>query len=154
MNKLKLTKNMNNKLILTRIKAFTLLDSLLTLAITTFMILSLSVSVSGIFQRVEEKLFFLSFENLYRDTQKLANIKQESMILEISESQISNGLARLDLPDGIKVVNRHSITFNQAGGNSSLTKIVFESGNKRVTYQLYIGSGNYKKIESESLYSP
>ncbi|HEO6996582.1 TPA: competence protein, partial [Streptococcus agalactiae] len=34
------------------------------------------------------------------------------------------------------------------GGNSSLAKIQFECYRKTVTYQLYIGSGNYRKKEN------
>lgn len=47
------------------VSAFTLLESLLTLGISCFIIMMFSGSLNGIFQNVEEKIFFLSFENLY-----------------------------------------------------------------------------------------
>ena len=48
------------------IRAFTLLESLVTLAVVAFLTLSLSGSVTGIFQQVETNLFYLRFEYLYR----------------------------------------------------------------------------------------
>lgn len=47
------------------IRAFTLLESLMTLAVVVFLTLSLSGSVTGIFQQVEINLFYLRFEYLY-----------------------------------------------------------------------------------------
>ena len=41
------------------IRAFTLLESLVTLAVVAFLTLSLSGSVTGIFQQVETNLFYL-----------------------------------------------------------------------------------------------
>lgn len=134
--------------------AFTLLESLLALAITAFLLLSFSGTVSGVFQQVEESLFFLSFENLYRDSQKLANTKQEKISLSISESKISNGRTSLEVPKGIKPRVNYRITFDQGGGNSSLEKLVFVSSDQEVAYQLYLGSGNYKKTKTKSLYTP
>ena len=46
------------------IRAFTLLESLMTLAVVVFLTLSLSGSVTGIFQQVEINLFYLRFEYL------------------------------------------------------------------------------------------
>ena len=46
------------------IRAFTLLESLVTLAVVAFLTLSLSGSVTGIFQQVETNLFYLRFEYL------------------------------------------------------------------------------------------
>lgn len=138
----------------TSLAAFSLIESLLTLAITCFLVLSLSGAVSGVFQRVEESLFFLSFEHLYRDSQKLSSIKQEPLVLQIKSEGITNGYDQLALPAGIVLEKEQSIRFDQAGGNSSLAKIVFRSQDREVAYQLYIGSGNYKKTESKSLHSP
>ena len=47
------------------IRAFTLLESLVTLAVVAFLTLSLSGSVTGIFQQVEINLFYLRFEYLH-----------------------------------------------------------------------------------------
>ena len=56
------------------IRAFTLLESLVTLAVVAFLTLSLSGSVTGIFQQVETNLFYLRSEYLYRDSQRLAAV--------------------------------------------------------------------------------
>jgi len=142
--------NLKNK----KIRAFTLLESLLTLGISCFIVIMLSNSVSGIFQTVEEKLFFLSFEHCYRDTQKLASLKQENQVLTISQDGISNSVAHMNLPETVSVVENYKIVFDNAGGNSSLAKVKFQTENQGIDYQLYIGSGNYKKTETKSLHTP
>lgn len=114
----------------------------------------LSNSVSSIFQTVEEKLFFLSFEHCYRDTQKLACLKQENQVLTISQDGISNSVAHMNLPETVSVVENYKIVFDNAGGNSSLAKVKFQTKNQAIDYQLYIGSGNYKKTETKSLHTP
>ncbi len=114
----------------------------------------LSNSVSGILQTVEEKLFFLSFEHYYRDTQKLASLKQENQVLTISQDGISNSVAHISLPETVSVVENYKIVFDNAGGNSSLAKVKFQTKNQAIDYQLYIGSGNYKKTETKSLHTP
>ena len=142
--------NLKNK----KIRAFTLLESLLTLGLSCFIVIMLSNSVSSIFQTVEEKLFFLSFEHCYRDTQKLASLKQENQVLTISQDGISNSVAHISLPETVSVVENYKIVFDNAGGNSSLAKVKFQTENQAIDYQLYIGSGNYKKTETKSLHTP
>lgn len=130
-----------------RTKAFTLLESLCVLFLMSFLLLSLSSSVKGIFARVQEELFFLSFEQLYRQTQRLAISRQKEMLFSIDQESISNQDSQLKLPKGMTVDKAYRLKISQSGGNSSLSKIVFTSQHKTVTYQLYIGSGNYKKTE-------
>lgn len=136
------------------LRAFTLIESLLTLAISCFMVIMLSGSVNHIFQSVDETLFFLSFENLYRDTQKLSSIKQESQTLQISQDAISNGITSVKIPKTVSVDKSYQLVFDKDGGNSSLAKIQFHTETQAIDYQLYIGSGNYKKTETKSVYTP
>lgn len=51
-----------------KVKAFTLLESLIVLSVVAFMTLVFSTSFNNIFRQVEETIFFISFEHLYRDT--------------------------------------------------------------------------------------
>ena len=118
------------------------------------MVMSLSGSLNGIFQSVEETLFFLSFENLYRATQTLANVNQRAMTLTISEDAISNGVSKVSLPRQVKVGDTEQIVLSKEGGNSSLGKVVFQLQDKEIYYQLYLGSGKYKKTESSRLHTP
>lgn len=60
------------------IKAFTLLETLLSLSVMSFIILGLSVPVTKSYQKVEEHLFFSHFEHLYRHQQKLAILQQKT----------------------------------------------------------------------------
>jgi len=45
----------------------------------------------------------------------------------------------------VEVVREKQLTFDPAGGNSSLTKIQFQTEKEVVTYQLAIGNGKIKK---------
>lgn len=136
------------------VSAFTLLESLLTLGIACFIIMMLSGSLNGIFQNVEEKIFFLSFENLYCDTQKLANARQQSLTLTVSQEEVSTDFSAVKLPPSVKVDKTYQVNFDKAGGNSSLAKLTFQTSDKEVNYQLYLGSGKYKKTETKSLHTP
>lgn len=51
-----------------QIKAFTLVETLLTLMIVSFIYLGLSGSIKTSFQQVEEKVFFAEFEHLYQES--------------------------------------------------------------------------------------
>ena len=52
------------------IKAFTMLESLLVLGLVSIVALGLSSSVQSTFAAVEEQIFFMEFEELYRGNPK------------------------------------------------------------------------------------
>lgn len=126
----------------------TMIESLIVLSVVAFMTLVFSTSFNNIFRQVEETIFFISFEHLYRDTQKLSAFGQKKQTLTISHNYLENTYERLYLPKTVKVVKSDTLAFDTNGGNSSLAKIQFECYRKTVTYQLYIGSGNYRKKEN------
>lgn len=128
-------------------KAFTLLESILTLGIVCFLALLLSGSVHTAFQVVQEQVFLLEFESLYKDSQELAARTQEKVALRIAGEEVSNGYRIISLPPNVSIVEEKTIVFQDDGGNSSLEKISFKMSHKTIKYQLYIGSGRYKKIE-------
>ena len=72
-------------------KAFTLLESLLVLFIVSFLALALSGSVQSAFRSVQETVFFWEFEELYKDSQRLAVNSQQEIHLQLTDSQLSNG---------------------------------------------------------------
>jgi len=110
--------------------------------VVAFLTLSLSGSVTGIFQQVETNLFYLRFEYLYRDSQRLAAAEGANVELQLTKDKISNGKSSIHLDKG------QTLMFDAKGGNSSLTKIRFSSDKEVVTYQLNMGSGKYKKTVS------
>ena len=61
---------MEEKIVQSMIKAFTMLESLLVLGLVSILALGLSGSVQSTFAAVEEQIFFMEFEELYRETQK------------------------------------------------------------------------------------
>ncbi|MGQ7461951.1 competence type IV pilus minor pilin ComGD [Streptococcus suis] len=128
-------------------KAFTLLESLLTLFVISFLAVSFSGTVQTAFQSVQEEIFLWEFEAIYKDSQKLAASSHQSVSLTIGEQEVANGRQMVKIPRNVKVLEEKTIQFEENGGNSSLTKIRFQLSRKTVTYQLYIGSGRYKKTE-------
>ena len=130
------------------IRAFTLLESLMTLAVVVVLTLSLSGSVTGIFQQVEINLFYLRFEYLYRDSQRLASAEGSNVELQLTRDKVSNGRSSLLIPKSIHLDKGQTLVFDAKGGNSSLTKIRFSSDKEVVTYLLNMGSGKYKKTIS------
>ncbi|NQJ70049.1 type II secretion system protein [Streptococcus suis] len=128
-------------------KAFTLLESLLTLFVVSFLAVSLSGTVQTVFQSVQEEIFLWEFEAIYKDSQKLAASSHQAVSLTIGEQEVTNGHQAVEVPRNVEVLEGKNITFEENGGNSSLSNIRFRLSQKIVTYQLYIGSGRYKKTE-------
>lgn len=140
--------NILTKLQQLRLRAFSLIESLVTLTLISFLLLSLSGSVQDVFRKSQETIFFLTFEQLYRDSQKLAISSRQSLTLEIQEERISNGHQSISLPDSVQIEKPLSLRFQENGGNSSLAKVQFQTQDGLVTYQLYLGSGRYKKSKN------
>lgn len=131
-----------------RLKAFSLIESLVVLVLISFLTLSLSGSVQQVFRKSQETIFFLTFEQVYVDSQKLALSARQEILLEIGEEHISNGYQDLELPKSIQLVQPLTLHFQESGGNSSLAKVQFQTKDGLVTYQLYLGSGRYKKTKT------
>ncbi|MFS9181239.1 competence type IV pilus minor pilin ComGD [Streptococcus timonensis] len=130
-----------------RIKAFTMLESLLVLGMVSLLALGLSSSVQSTFEAVEEQIFFMEFEELYRETQKRSLASQKKLNLILEENSVRNDYQRLMLPKGILLESNKSITFDKSGGNSSLASVRFRTKKEVVRYQLYLGNGKIKRIQ-------
>ena len=83
--------NIQKKLAQLQIKGFTLLESLLTLFMTSLLLLAVSGSVRSSFEQVEQQIFFLEFEHFYRESQKLSSAAQSQLDMNFSRERISNG---------------------------------------------------------------
>ncbi|MFI3087543.1 competence type IV pilus minor pilin ComGD [Streptococcus sp. 2022WUSS037] len=138
---------MNTRLLKQTNKAFTLFESLLTLFVVSFLAVSLSGTVQTAFRSVQEEIFLWEFEAIYKDSQKLAASSHQKVNFAIGGQEVTNGHQTVQVPRNVEVLEEKTITFEENGGNSSLTKIRFRLSRKTVTYQLYIGSGRYKKTE-------
>ena len=130
-----------------RIRAFTMLESLLVLGIASMLALGLSSSVQSTFAAVEEQIFFMEFEELYRETQKRSLASQKKLNLILEENSVRNDYQKLTLPKGVQLQSNQSITFDKAGGNSSLASVRFQTRKEVVRYQLYLGNGKIKRIQ-------
>ena len=127
------------------IRAFTLVESLIVLFCTVTIIQLTSFHIQGLFRQMEEKIFWLSFESLYRSTQLSAITCQESRQLRLTEDRITNGKKELIFPRTIHCEGNQVIEFDRYGGNSSLSQIVFKTETQEVRYQIYLGNGKIKK---------
>ncbi|WP_119875879.1 competence type IV pilus minor pilin ComGD [Streptococcus respiraculi] len=134
-------------LVQSSLRAYTLIESLLTLFMISFVTILLSGSVHSIFTGVEEQVFFLEFERMYKTSQQLAISSNRPVVLDFTASTISNGYDRLKLPSTVQLRQAQQVLVDHHGGNSSLAKIEFLTKEKKISYQLYLGSGNYKKTE-------
>ncbi|MDW8682204.1 competence type IV pilus minor pilin ComGD [Streptococcus suis] len=128
-------------------KAFTLFESLLTLFVVSFLAVSLSGTVQTAFRSVQEEIFLWEFEGIYKDSQKLAASSHQTVSLAIGGQEVTNGYQAVEVPRNVEILEEKTIQFEENGGNSSLTKIRFRLSQKIFMYQLYIGSGRYKKTE-------
>ena len=124
-----------------------MLESLLVLGIVSLLALGLSSSVQSTFAAVEEQIFFMEFEELYRETQKRSLASQKKLNLILEENSVRNDYQKLTLPKGIRLESNQSITFDKAGGNSSLASVRFRTRKEVVRYQLYLGNGKIKRIQ-------
>lgn len=102
-----------------------MLESLLVLGLVSILALGLSGSVQSTFAAVEEQIFFMEFEELYRETQKRSVASQQKTSLSIDGKTISNGSQKLTVPKGIQAPSGQTIHFDRAGGNRSLAKVEF-----------------------------
>lgn len=130
-----------------RIKAFTMLESLLVLGIVSLLALGLSGSVRSTFAAVEEQIFFMEFEELYRDTQKKSLASQQRTTVSFNKQIVTNGSQKLTVPKGIRAPSGQTIVFDRSGGNSSLAKVEFQTRKETIRYQLYLGNGKIKQTK-------
>lgn len=137
--------NMTTKIVKCKIRAFTLLESITCLWVACLMISLMSHSVTGIYQTIEKHLFFISFENFYRHSQKISVLNQEESYLVFSKHNISCSKRTLEIPSQIKLLYQNKIRLNKQGGNHSLATIAFQTKQGVLTYKLHLGSGTYQK---------
>ena len=109
-----------------QIKAFTLVETLLTLMIVSFIYLGLSGSIKTSFQQVEEK-FFAEFEHLYQESQKLALARQTELDVEVTARKIQTPYQTVEIPDSVTLQDPKTIRLDRAGGNSSLANVHFQT---------------------------
>lgn len=124
-----------------------MLESLLVLGIVSLLALGLSGSVQSTFAAVEEQIFFMEFEELYRDTQKKSLASQQRTTVSFNKQIVTNGSQKLTVPKGIQAPSGQTIVFDRSGGNSSLAKVEFQTRKETIRYQLYLGNGKIKQTK-------
>ena len=66
---------------------------------------------------------------------KLANARQQSLTLTVSQEEVSTDFSAVKLPPSVKVDKTYQVNFDKAGGNSSLAKLTFQTSDKEFNYQ-------------------
>lgn len=132
------------------IRAFTLLESLLVLMITSFVLLLFTGSITKIVHVVRGELFVVQFENNYKNVQFLATATRQPQLLSASGNKLIYGNKTNSIPPEVRI-DAFSIKFDEKGNNSSLKKlnIFLPFEQKTISYQLEMGSGKYKKTINE-----
>lgn len=130
-----------------RIRAFTLLESLMSLFIMSIILIIFTTSFTNTINIIKGELFILRFERIYRDTQFQSMVRKQSNDLEIVNKKLLYLGREVEIPDQVEFLNSYKIRFSEDGGNSSLQKIeiYLPYTEKKLNYQLYIGSGKYRK---------
>ncbi|GFH42457.1 competence protein [Lactococcus hodotermopsidis] len=136
------------KRVTSQINAFTLLETLLTLSISCFLILLFSVTFQKTVHVVRGEIFVLQFENILKNQQAQAVTKAEMRSLSSSNGIVMVDGADLHVPKETQFSD-FSIAFKENGNLQSIrsAKIVIflPYEGKEVTYQLQLGSGQYRK---------
>lgn len=134
------------------IRAFTLLESLLTLSVTCFVILIFSVTFQKTAHVIRGELFVLEFEMMLKNQQAQAVTSAAPRSLSAVNGTVKINGANQPVPEETQFSD-FDITFNKNGNLQSIkqAKIVIAlpyEGGRQVTYQLQLGSGQYKKTRN------
>ncbi|MDR0298651.1 MAG: type II secretion system GspH family protein [Streptococcaceae bacterium] len=125
---------------------FTLLETLLVLSITLFLVTMFSFTMTKSVHIVRGELFVAEFEEQYKNTQLRASAFRKELEFSASGNKLIAGGQVIKIPEEVKVDN-FKIKFDKYGNNSSLAKLRLHlpCETKTISYQLEMGSGKYKK---------
>ncbi|GAB2028043.1 competence type IV pilus minor pilin ComGD [Lactovum odontotermitis] len=128
------------------IRAFTLLETLLVLMITSFVAIMFSVTIGSTIHVVRGELFIARFENSYKHAQFQAAATNQALTFSSAGGFLTSGNEKVEIPQEAEISD-FSVKFDSYGNNSSLKKITLSLPyeHKNVIYQLEMGSGKYKK---------
>ena len=134
-----------------RIKALTLLESLLVLFLCSSVLFLFSGSVKQSVRIARAEIFILQFERLYKDTQRMAGLKGQQQTLSASNGTLYSQEEVLKVPEEVEI-NDFSITFDQKSGNSSLQKITiflpYQKKPSLINWKLEAGNIRKKSLEA------
>lgn len=134
-----------------RIKALTLLESLLVLFLCSSVLFLFSGSVKQSVRIARAEIFILQFERLYKDTQRMAGLKGQQQTLSASNGTLYIQEEVLKVPEEVEI-NDFSITFDQKSGNSSLQKITiflpYQKKTSLINWKLESGNIRKKSLEA------
>lgn len=135
-----------------QIRAFTLLESLVTLSVSCLIILLFTNTYQDTLHAVRGQLFVLQFESKLKHQQAQAITRAETRSLSATDYVVKMNGQVLDTPKET-LFSDFNITFKENGNIKSIksAKIIITlpyEGNKQVIYQLQLGSGQYKKTTS------
>ena len=135
-----------------QIRAFTLLESLVTLSVSCLIILLFTNTYQDMLHRVRGQLYVLQFENKLKHQQAQAITRAETRSLSATNHVVKMNGQVLETPKET-LFSDFNITFKENGNIKSIktAKIVISlpyEWNKQLIYQLLLGSGQYKKTTS------
>ena len=146
------TRKIHLKHVILPIRAFTLFESLLTLTLTCFVVLMFSATLQKTVHIIRGELFVLQFEMILKNQQAQAVTNAEPRSLSSFKGVVKVNGVRQPVPKETTFLD-FEVTFKENGNIQSIkdAKIVISlpyESEKQITYQLQLGSGQYKKTTS------
>ena len=146
------TRKIHLKHVILPIRAFTLFESLLTLTLTCFVVLMFSATLQKTVHIIRGELFVLQFEMILKNQQAQAVTNAEPRSLSSFKGVVKVNGVRQPVPKEM-TFSDFEVTFKENGNIQSIkdAKIVISlpyESEKQITYQLQLGSGQYKKTTS------
>ena len=146
------TRKIHLKHVILPIRAFTVLESLLTLTLTGFVVLMFSATLQKTVHIIRGELFVLQFEMILKNQQAQAVTNAEPRSLSSFKGVVKVNGVRQPVPKET-TFSDFEVTFKENGNIQSIkdAKIVISlpyESEKQITYQLQLGSGQYKKTTS------
>lgn len=142
---------------------FTLIETLIVLALVCSFILLPTIALKSWQGRLEKAFFYYQFEKsiLHLQQVAIADHKLTSIYLYNNSSQLivfytghtELPWKNLEVPKSIKLGSSHSIYFKAGTGNIStnqpgngnIPKVVFVDEGQPITYQFQLGSGRFER---------
>lgn len=141
---------------------FTLIETLIVLAVVCSFVLLPTLAINKWQQRLEKVFFYYHFEKSSLHIQQVAiadqhstriDLYKDSRLIVFFTNHTELPWRKLEVPAEIRLQSGDSILFKAGTGNISTTQpesgsipqVVFFDDGKKITYQYQLGSGRFEK---------
>ncbi|MBU5359686.1 type II secretion system GspH family protein [Enterococcus raffinosus] len=142
--------------------AFTLIETLLVLALVCAFVLLPTITIKNWQHQLEKTFFYYQFEKSTLHLQQVAiadhqktriDLYSSSQLIDFYTNHTELPWRKLFVPKSITLGSKYSIYFKAGSGNIStdqpgngnIPKVVFTDEGKVITYQFQMGSGRFER---------